>query len=89
MNAYRNAPNRRVSQDAPAQTALVAFAVDEGQDGGKAHWTRIGRMLPHKDGKGFVLLLSAMPVQNRIVVREETPRPYNGRNGGNAGFDAG
>lgn len=80
MTAYRNQPNRRFNNAAAADTALVAFAVEDREDG-KSHWTRIGRMFAHSDGKGYVVLLSAVPLDKRIVIREETPRPYNGKRG--------
>ena len=46
----------------------------------KAFWTRVGSAFPHKDGKGLSIVLSALPVNARLVLREfdeveETPRP--------------
>lgn len=35
-------------------------------------WTRIGSAWPHKDGKGLNLVLSALPVNGRVVLREYT-----------------
>jgi hypothetical protein len=59
-----------------------AFAVEgEGDD---AFWTRIGSAWPHKDGKGFNLNLSALPVNGRIVLREagdDEPEPANAKGG--------
>lgn len=51
---------------------LLAYTVDESGD--DKHWTRVGRMFPHSDGKGFVVLLSALPLDKRIVIREWTPK---------------
>ena len=38
-----------------------------------AFWTRIGSAWPHKDGKGLNLVLSALPINGRLVLREYTP----------------
>lgn len=51
-----NAPSHRV------------YAIEgEGDD---AFWTRVGSAWPHKDGKGFNITLSALPVNGRVVLRE-------------------
>ena len=44
----------------------------EGEDN-DAFWTRIGSAWPHKDGKGLNLVLSALPINGRLVLREYTP----------------
>jgi hypothetical protein len=33
-------------------------------------WTRIGSAWPHKDGKGLNIVLSALPTNGRVVLRE-------------------
>lgn len=81
--AYANGDNRGENEGyrkgaasragAAKQPALLAYAVDEDQ--GEKRWTRVGRMFPHSDGKGFVVLLAAMPCNNRIVIREEQRKP--------------
>ena len=38
-----------------------------------AFWTRVGSAWPHKDGKGLNLVLSALPINGRLVLREYTP----------------
>jgi hypothetical protein len=43
---------------------------DQTEQGG--FWTRIGSAWPHKDGKGLNIVLSALPVNGRIVLREYT-----------------
>lgn len=53
------------------QPSLVAYAVENAREGRKAYWTRIGRLFPQKDGKGFDLVLNALPVNGRIVIRQE------------------
>jgi hypothetical protein len=44
----------------------------EGDDN-DTFWTRIGSAWPHKDGKGLNLVLSALPINGRLVLREYTP----------------
>lgn len=36
----------------------------------KGYWTTIGRAWPHKDGRGLNVVLSALPIGNRMVLRE-------------------
>ena len=64
----------------------------EGQDD---FWLNLGLVFDHKDGKGFNIMLQALPLDGKIVCREITaedqledtpatsrPRPMNaGRNG--------
>lgn len=42
-------------------------------EGENAFWTRIGSAFPHKDGKGLNVVLSAMPINPRIVLRAAEP----------------
>lgn len=39
-------------------------------DGENAFWTKVGGAWQHKDGKGFNLVLTALPVNGRLVMRE-------------------
>jgi CHC2-type zinc finger protein len=48
-------------------------AVAEGEEP-NAFWTRIGSAWPHKDGKGLNLVLSALPTNSRLVLREYTEK---------------
>ena len=55
----------------------------EGQDD---YWLNIGLAFPHKDGKGFNIVLQALPLDGKIVCREvsddepaETSQPSRGR----------
>ena len=47
------------------------FVVDG--EGDNAFWTKIGAAWQHEDGKGFNILLTAMPLNGRLVVREPKP----------------
>ena len=50
---------------------MDAFTVREFEAGGekRREWTRIGVAFPHKDGKGFNVILQALPVDGRIELR--------------------
>jgi hypothetical protein len=53
-----------------AATYLNVFAVREfeGSTGPKAKsWTKVGVAFPHRDGTGFNLELSALPLDGRLV----------------------
>jgi hypothetical protein len=47
----------------------VAAYVVRDRDDKKANWREIGVGFAHKDGKGFDLLLDAVPVSGRVVIR--------------------
>lgn len=65
---------------------LDALSVREGKDG-KSYFTKIGAAFPNRDGKGFSVLLDAMPAptegQFKVMLRE--PLPKDGQRGGNSG----
>jgi hypothetical protein len=48
---------------------LIAYSVRE-REGQKAIWTRIGAAWPHGKGTGLSILLDALPIGDRIVLRE-------------------
>jgi len=55
----------------------IAYAVRDYKtaDGKEdAVWRQIGAVWDHSDGKGFDIILDALPVNGRIVVREPKPR---------------
>ena len=67
------------------QPALQAFTVikREGQDD---YWLNIGAAFAHKDGDGFNIILQALPINGKIVLRppksqneEATEPPANGK----------
>ncbi|CVI17428.1 conserved hypothetical protein [Agrobacterium fabacearum CFBP 5771] len=43
------------------------FVVDG--EGANAFWTKIGAAWQHADGKGFNMILNAIPLEGRVVVR--------------------
>ena len=40
----------------------------------KADWTRVGVAWAHSDGEGFDVLLEALPINGRVVVRKPKPK---------------
>jgi hypothetical protein len=52
----------------------IAYQVRDGKEGEKGYWTRIGAVWPHKDGKGFNVQLSAIPLDGNIQIRVATDR---------------
>src|SRR3982751_1855612 len=52
----------------PAPTHRVYTVIKrEGQDD---YWLNIGLAFPHKDGKGFNVVLQALPLDGKIVCRD-------------------
>jgi hypothetical protein len=58
-------------KDQPQQPTHRAYSVikREGQDD---YWLNLGLAFPHKDGKGFNILLQAFPLDGKVVCREIT-----------------
>jgi hypothetical protein len=58
-------------KDQPQQPTHRAYSVikREGQDD---YWLNLGLVFPHKDGKGFNIILQAIPFDAKIVIREIT-----------------
>ena len=56
-------------KEQPKQPTHRAYSVirREGQDD---FWLNLGLAFPHKDGKGFNIVLQALPLDGKIVCRE-------------------
>lgn len=66
-------PRRRKTMS--GKPSHKVFTVEDRQGDSEAEsgfWTRIGSAWPHKDGKGLNIVLSALPVNARLVLREFT-----------------
>ena len=48
--------------------AYEVFVVEG--EGESTYWTKIGAAWPTKDGKGFSIRMSALPLDGRVVLRE-------------------
>lgn len=63
-------------RDEPGQAVNVpthgAFVVEG--EGDNAFWTRIGAAWAHRDGQGFNVSLSAVPLNGRLVLRVRKDR---------------
>jgi len=46
-------------------------------DGENAYWFKIGAGWLNEDGKGANIMLDALPLTNKIVLREFSERPAN------------
>lgn len=55
---------------------LIAFAVRNfGSEGNEdSSWLKVGAAWAHKDGKGFDVVLDAVPVGGRVVLRVNDPK---------------
>jgi hypothetical protein len=42
--------------------------------GDDSFWTKVGAAWPHRDGKGLSLILSIIPMNGQIVLREPLPK---------------
>lgn len=51
-----------------------AYIVKDTGTKGKDIWTKIGVAFSHNDGKGFSLLLDAVPVDGKITLRVPEPK---------------
>jgi hypothetical protein len=68
-------PNRASLPTAAARRFDVFVVEDYTKDGEeKANWIRIGVAFENKDGKGFNLQLTAIPVSGKLVMRLHEPR---------------
>lgn len=59
----------REPEKAVTKPAFNAFSVEE-REGHDPFWLKIGAAFEHKDGKGFNLVLQALPIDGRVVLRE-------------------
>lgn len=63
--------SKKNSTPAADNSRFDAFTVREYEQNGekKSDWTRIGVAFPHSDGKGFKVVLQALPVDGVVVLR--------------------
>jgi hypothetical protein len=57
-----------MSETAKTRPTHTAFMVEG--EGKNAKWNEIGGMWPHKTGKGYTLILKAVPINGRVVILE-------------------
>jgi hypothetical protein len=56
----------------PKTPAFQAWHVTNKGDG--SFWTKVGAAWPHRDGKGLSLILSVIPMNGQIVLRQPLPK---------------
>jgi hypothetical protein len=71
-----------MSNNKPTHRAFIVRNYQAENGAEKAHWTAIGSVWPHKDGKGFDVTLAAFPVDGRLVIRVDEPKPATVAEGG-------
>ena len=49
---------------------FIAFSVKQRGEGKQDIWTKIGAAFPHSKGNGLTIQLDALPLDDRIVLRE-------------------
>jgi hypothetical protein len=62
--------NRKENIMSNNQRTLFAYSVKERGEGRQAIWTKIGAVFEHGKGKGMTIQLDALPIGDRIVLRE-------------------
>ena len=59
------------NQPTPSTRRFDVYVVEDYTQGGeeKANWIRVGVAFENKDGKGFNVQLSALPINGKLVMR--------------------
>jgi hypothetical protein len=58
-----------------AKPAYRAYTVIKRGDDKDDYWLNVGAAYPHEDGEGFNLLLNALPVDGKLVLRTYKDKP--------------
>ena len=68
--------SKKSSTPTAEPTRFDAFNVREYEVNGdkKSDWTKVGVAWPHQDGKGYRLVLNAVPVNGVVVLRLPEPK---------------
>jgi len=64
-----------MSNNKPTHRAFIVrnYQAPNGEE--KTSWTLVGSVWPHKDGKGFNVALKGIPLDGRLVIRVDEPKP--------------
>jgi hypothetical protein len=71
-----------MSNNRPTHRAFITRDYEDAKGAKKTHWTQIGSVWAHKDGKGFDVTLTAFPVDGRLAIRLDEPKPVTATGGG-------
>lgn len=58
------------STNSPTHSVFLVKDLPSAGEEKKGFWTKIGAAWEHKDGKGLNIILDAVPVDGRLVVRK-------------------
>jgi hypothetical protein len=61
------------------QPAFRVYSVIPRGEGKDDYWLNIGLAFPHQDGKGFNIMLQALPLNAKLVLREPAADDKDGR----------
>lgn len=67
-----------MAKDKPTHDAFVAVTPNGSTDPKDTVWLKVGAAWPHKDGEGYNIVLHAVPVGGKLVIRK--PRQQEGGN---------
>jgi hypothetical protein len=67
--------NTMTDSKKPTHRAFVVKQFKDKDGADKSRWLEIGSIWAHRDGKGFDVNLEALPVDGRIVIRLDEPKP--------------
>ena len=59
----------------PTHRAFIVKKFTDKEGAEKSRWLDIGSVWTHRDGKGFDVNLEAVPLDGRIVIRLDEPKP--------------
>ncbi|WP_217574970.1 hypothetical protein [Mesorhizobium sp. GbtcB19] len=66
----KDTQNTKANKSEAKSPTFLAYTVKDAKtEGQKAFWTRIGAYFAHDDGEGGTLVLEALPLDGRIVLR--------------------
>lgn len=72
----KKSPATAAQTATPTTNRFDAFSVREYENNGekKSDWTKVGVAFPHADGKGHNVVLTALPVDGKLVLRLHEPK---------------
>lgn len=63
-----------MSNNSSKKPSHNVYTVREGGEKGSDFWTKIGVAFSHNDGKGFSVILEALPVDGKLTIRQHEPK---------------
>ncbi len=58
-----------MSKAANNKPSHTVYTVRDGGESGSDYWTKIGVAFAHNDGKGFSVMLEALPIDGKLTIR--------------------